>query len=76
MLIPTNAKVIAARFAIKIIIERALLSVFEKDTDQTRPADQDGGHLFDNDPPTPFSIICMNDFISQAKIESIPSFHF
>jgi hypothetical protein len=75
MLIAANAEVVTTHIAIKIVVKRALLAVFEEDTDKACTANQDRGHFFDNDPSAPLSIIDVDYFISQAKIEAFSLLH-
>jgi hypothetical protein len=75
VLIATDTEIITALFAIEVIIERTLLTVFKKDADETSSTDQNRGHFLDHDSTTPFSIMYMSDFIPKAEIETMLSLH-
>jgi hypothetical protein len=75
VLIAADTKVITALFAIEVVIERALLTVFKKDADEASSTDQNRGHFLDHDSTTPFSVMYVSDFIPKAEIETMLSLH-
>ena len=70
MRLSTDAEVIAANVAIKVIAERSLLAIVEQNTDQTSATNQRRGHFFDNHTVTPFFVAKMNDMVPKSEIES------
>jgi len=71
MLVPPHAEVIATHVAIQVIVEGALLAVFEQDADQAGAADDNRGHLLNHDSSAPLSVVKVDDLIPEPEVEAL-----
>jgi hypothetical protein len=70
MLIAAQAEIITAHVTVEIVIEGALLTVFEQNTHEAGATDKNRGHFFDDNSTAPLSVIGMDYVVSEPEIKA------